>query len=63
VGVELAGKAVIEQVSARCVAAGVIVLACGPDENVLRLAPPLTISDDELAHGLDVLCEAIAHGG
>jgi 4-aminobutyrate aminotransferase-like enzyme len=41
----------------------VIVLACGPDENVLRLAPPLTIGEGELAHGLDVLCDAIATAG
>jgi len=26
---------------------------------VVRLAPPLTISDEELDHGLDVLCEAL----
>ena len=62
IGVELADKAVTGQVAARCLADGVIVLACGPDENVLRLAPPLTIGDDELARGLDVLCEAIAAG-
>jgi 4-aminobutyrate aminotransferase len=63
IGVELADKAVTQQVAPRCLAAGVIVLSCGPDENVLRLAPPLTISDDELARGLDVLCEAIAASG
>jgi len=39
------------------------VLSCGPDENVLRLAPPLTIGDDELEQGLDVLCDAITAGG
>jgi 4-aminobutyrate aminotransferase len=60
IGVELADKAVTEAVAARCLDAGVIVLSCGPDENVLRLAPPLTIGDDELVHGLDVLCAAIA---
>jgi diaminobutyrate-2-oxoglutarate transaminase len=37
----------------------VIVLSCGPDENVLRLVPPLTITDDELGHGLSVLSAAI----
>ena len=36
-----------------------IVLSCGPDENVLRLVPPLTITDDELSQGLAVLCAAI----
>jgi 4-aminobutyrate aminotransferase len=62
IGVELADKAVTERVAARCLAAGVIVLSCGPRENVLRIAPPLTIDDHELAQGLDVLCQAIAGG-
>jgi 4-aminobutyrate aminotransferase len=60
VGLELADKAVTDRVCAACLDAGVIVLSCGPDENVLRLVPPLTISADELDHGLGVLCEAIA---
>jgi len=62
IGVELEDKAVTEGVAAGCLAAGVIVLACGPDENVLRIAPPLTIDDHELAQGLDVLCQAILAG-
>lgn len=36
-------------------AAGVIVLSCGTFGNVLRLLPPLTISDDLLTEALDVL--------
>ena len=60
IGVELADKAVTERVAARCLDPLEIVLSCGPNENVLRLAPPLTIGDDELAEGLDVLCGAIA---
>ena len=59
VGVELADKAVTDAVCAACLAAGVIVLACGPDENVLRLVPPLTVSDDEIDQGLAVLVEAV----
>jgi 4-aminobutyrate aminotransferase / (S)-3-amino-2-methylpropionate transaminase / 5-aminovalerate transaminase len=35
--------------------AGVIVLSCGTFGNVLRFLPPLTISDDLLTEGLDVL--------
>jgi 4-aminobutyrate aminotransferase len=62
IGVELADKPVTERVAARCLAEGVIVLACGPDENVLRIAPPLTIDDHELAQGLDVVCQAILSG-
>jgi 4-aminobutyrate aminotransferase len=39
---------------------GVLLLACGLDGNVIRLLPPLTIADDDLEHGLDVLEEALA---
>ena len=35
--------------------AGVIVLSCGTFGNVLRFLPPLTISDDLLLEGLDIL--------
>jgi 4-aminobutyrate aminotransferase/(S)-3-amino-2-methylpropionate transaminase len=36
-------------------AAGVIVLSCGTFGNVVRFLPPLTISDELLDEGLDVL--------
>jgi 4-aminobutyrate aminotransferase/(S)-3-amino-2-methylpropionate transaminase len=38
---------------------GVIVLTCGTYGNVIRLLPPLTISDELLAEGLDVLLTAL----
>jgi 4-aminobutyrate aminotransferase / (S)-3-amino-2-methylpropionate transaminase / 5-aminovalerate transaminase len=41
-------------------AAGVIVLTCGTYGNVLRFLPPLTISDDLLIEGLDVLALILA---
>lgn len=59
VGVELADKDVTDRVCRTCLDQGVIVLSCGPGENVLRLVPPLTITDDEIDHGLAVLCAAI----
>ena len=40
--------------------AGVIVLTCGTFGNVVRLLPPLTISDELLLEGLDVLGAALA---
>jgi 4-aminobutyrate aminotransferase-like enzyme len=43
----------------RCIDAGVIVLNCGPHGEVLRLIPPLTITDDELGHGISVIVEAL----
>lgn len=60
VGVELSGAEVCTRVQARCLADGLLVLTCGPGEDVLRLIPPLTLTDDELAHGLAILTTALA---
>jgi predicted acetylornithine/succinylornithine family transaminase len=49
---------VASDVIAACVEKGVLVGSAG--ERVLRLTPPLTITDDELAHGLSVLEEVLA---
>jgi 4-aminobutyrate aminotransferase len=59
IGIELADAATAQAVCARCLDEGVIVLSCGPGENVLRLAPPLTISDADLTMGLDILIAAL----
>ncbi|MET0728777.1 MAG: aminotransferase class III-fold pyridoxal phosphate-dependent enzyme [Acidimicrobiales bacterium] len=59
IGVELRDKATAEAVQSQCLNEGVIVLTCGPDGNVLRLIPPLTITDAELDHGLAILERAL----
>lgn len=41
-------------------AQGVITLTCGTYGNVVRLLPPLTISDELLNEGLNVIAEALA---
>jgi 4-aminobutyrate aminotransferase/(S)-3-amino-2-methylpropionate transaminase len=46
--------------AARCAQAGVIILTAGTYGNVIRLLPPLVISDELLAEGLDVLADALA---
>lgn len=46
-------------IAAACLQAGVIILTCGTYGNVVRLLPPLVISDELLQDGLDVLVEAI----
>ncbi|MCL2471480.1 MAG: 4-aminobutyrate--2-oxoglutarate transaminase [Propionibacteriaceae bacterium] len=38
---------------------GVIMLTCGTYSNVVRLLPPLSISDDLLTEGLDILGQAL----
>ena len=48
------------KLAAGCHAAGVIVLTCGTYGNILRFLPPLTISDELLVEGLDVLADVLA---
>jgi 4-aminobutyrate aminotransferase/(S)-3-amino-2-methylpropionate transaminase len=45
---------------ARAHAQGVLVLSCGTFGNILRFLPPLSISDELLTEGLDVLASALA---
>ena len=60
IAVELASKEAAQVVVDRCFDAGMLVLTCGPESNVLRLIPPLTISDDELDLALRILTDALA---
>ena len=48
IGVELTDEAAAKLVQRRCLDDGVLVLTCGPHGNVLRLIPPLTMTDAEL---------------
>ena len=41
-------------------AAGVVILTCGMYGNIVRLLPPLTISDELLTEGLDIVCGLLA---
>ena len=52
--------ALTRRVAAATHAEGVIVLTCGTYGNVIRLLPPLTIGEDLLAEGLDVLLGALS---
>lgn len=60
IGVELRDGAAAAAVQQRCFDEGLLVLTCGPSDNVLRLIPPLTITDEELEHGLTILTHALA---
>ena len=44
-----------ERLTTYCRDQGLIIINCGPERNVIRLIPPLTISDSELAQALDIL--------
>lgn len=49
----------VTQIKHRAVESGLVVLSCGIDDNVIRLLPPLTVSDAELEEGLDILESAV----
>ena len=44
----------------KCHEKGLMTLLAGPYSNVVRLLPPLVISDDELTQGLTILHEALS---
>jgi 4-aminobutyrate aminotransferase/(S)-3-amino-2-methylpropionate transaminase len=54
-----AAKAIVNY----CNQQGVIALVCGTFGNVVRLLPPLVITDEQLADGLDVLAAAVRSAG
>lgn len=59
IGFDLSTKARAAEVQKRCLDAGLIVLTCGPEDSVIRLIPPLTISHEELTLGLSIIESAM----
>jgi len=66
IGVELVqadgapAGAACEQLLAECRRRGLIIINCGPERNIVRFIPPLTISDRELAEALEIFAAALA---
>ena len=58
-GTLTADAAAAGAIATACHQQGVVVLTCGTWGNVIRLLPPLTISESALAEGLDVLAGAV----
>ncbi|MFA7404531.1 MAG: aspartate aminotransferase family protein [Pelobacteraceae bacterium] len=69
IGVELTGAdgtpdgTACGKVLEACLQQGLIVINCGPERNIIRLIPPLTISAAELGQALDILERAIDAAG
>jgi 4-aminobutyrate aminotransferase/(S)-3-amino-2-methylpropionate transaminase len=51
--------ALTSAIAKACIAEGVIVLTCGTYGNVIRFLPPLSIGDELLDDGLDVIAAAL----
>jgi 4-aminobutyrate aminotransferase len=52
-----------QKITAAAFERGLLLLSCGLYGNVLRLLPPLTVTDEELARGLQLLEESLAAAG
>ena len=63
IGVQLDSAETAAAVQRACLDAGLIVLTCGPDENVLRLIPALNIPETDLDLGLEILVTALRFAG
>ena len=58
-GLDLGRGEVSAKISRACFDNGLIVAPCGPEGRVLKLIPPLTIEDEVLNEGLDILEGAV----
>jgi diaminobutyrate-2-oxoglutarate transaminase len=54
-GVEFADAGLASRISQACFERGLIIETAGIDDQVLKLLPSLTIKEDELLHGLDII--------
>ena len=53
----------IKQVLASCLKRGLVMIECGVDRNILRLAPPLVVKKEEIDRGLGIFEEALEETG
>ncbi|MBB4286837.1 diaminobutyrate--2-oxoglutarate transaminase [Roseospira goensis] len=58
-GIALGVEGAADQVCAEAFANGVIMETSGPDSEVAKLLPPLTIPEDALREGLDIMARAV----
>jgi len=62
-GLDTGAGALTKSVVATCFDNGLLMGACGPEGRVLKLIPPLTTPDADIAEALDILDAAIAKEG
>lgn len=58
-GVEFSDRQTASQVSQACFERGLIIETAGIDDQVLKLLPSLTIDDEDLQHGLDIIEQSL----
>jgi len=56
--VEVAEEGLARKVSKTAFERGLLIETCGPDDEALKILPPLTVTEDELTHGIHILADA-----
>ena len=59
-GIEFADHSIASAISKEAFSRGLIIETAGPNDEVIKTLPPLTISDDLLTRGLSILAECTA---
>jgi len=59
-GLRLPEPGLADRISKAAFARGVVIETAGPDSEVIKIMPPLTIAAEELSRGMDVLAAVIA---
>ena len=57
-GIDVYNQQLSKQIREECFKKGLIVEACGPTDNVIKLLPPLTISNGLLEEGMTILASS-----
>jgi diaminobutyrate-2-oxoglutarate transaminase len=60
-GIDVGDGAVAKSVVANCFENGLLLGACGTGGRVVKLIPPLTIEQDDLAQGMSIVIDAVKH--
>jgi 4-aminobutyrate aminotransferase len=51
----------VKNILSYCLDKHLLLVECGMDKNIIRLAPPLIITGDEMDRGLDIIEDAVRH--
>ncbi|QOR71969.1 diaminobutyrate--2-oxoglutarate transaminase [Ruania alkalisoli] len=59
-GLQFGESAKAGEVAKECFTRGLLVETSGPEDEVVKLLPPLTLTDEELNRGLDIIADSVA---
>jgi diaminobutyrate-2-oxoglutarate transaminase len=58
-GLKCRSEELVQRVHETAFRSGLLIESSGPNHDVIKILPPITISDEELDHGMAILCHAM----